>query len=63
MEKLKRKPYVYGMLAGFGAISLSVIFFFILFRVQSIKAVVDQVMKILMPFVYGGVIEIGRAHV
>ena len=56
MEKLKRKPYVYGMLAGFGAISLSVIFFFILFRVQSIKAVVDQVMKILMPFVYGGVI-------
>ena len=56
MEKIQRKPYVYGMLAGFGAISLSVLFFFILFRAQNIKAVVDQVMKILMPFIYGGVI-------
>ena len=26
------KPYLYGMLAGFGAISLSIIFFFLIYR-------------------------------
>ena len=56
MEKPQKKPYVYGMLAGFGAISLSVLFFFILFRAQNILGVVNNVVKILMPFVYGGVI-------
>ena len=56
MEKPQKKPYVYGMLAGFGAISLSVLFFFILFRAQSIGAVLDKIMGILMPFVYGSVI-------
>lgn len=56
MEKPQKKPYVYGMLAGFGAISLSVLFFFILFRAQNIFGVVNNVVKILMPFVYGGVI-------
>ena len=56
MEKPQKKPYVYGMLAGFGAISLSVLFFFILFRAQNIYGVVNNVVKILMPFIYGGVI-------
>ena len=56
MNENKNKPYIYGMLAGFGAISLSVIFFFILYRAQSVGAVVKQVREILMPFVYGGVI-------
>ena len=56
MEKPQKKPYVYGMLAGFGAISLSVLFFFILFRARNIFGVVNDVVKILMPFVYGGVI-------
>ena len=56
MEKPQKKPYVYGMLAGFGAISLSVLFFFILFRAQNIFGVVNNVVKILMPFIYGGVI-------
>ena len=31
MKNPEKKPYIYGMLAGFGAISLSVLFFFFLF--------------------------------
>ena len=56
MKKPQYKPYLYGMLAGFGAISLSVLFFFVLYRIQTLGEVVDKVVKILMPFVYGGVI-------
>ena len=56
MKKPQYKPYICGMLAGFGAISLSVLFFFALYRIQTLGEVVDKVVKILMPFVYGGVI-------
>ena len=28
------KPYLYGMFAGFGAISLSILFFFLIYRFQ-----------------------------
>ena len=56
MNKPQNKPYLLGMIAGFGAISLSVVFFFILYRAQSIGTVVTQIREILMPFVYGGVI-------
>ena len=56
MKKPQYKPYLYGMLAGFGAISLSVLFFFALYRFQSLDAVITRIVKILMPFVYGGVI-------
>ena len=56
MKQPQNRPYILGMLAGFGAISLSVIFFFILYRAQALGAVVDQIVEILMPFVYGGVI-------
>ena len=56
MKKPQYKPYIYGMLAGFGAISLSVLFFFALYRIQTLGEVADKVVKILMPFVYGGVI-------
>ncbi len=51
-----RKKFLYGMLAGFGAISLSVVFFFILYRLQGIADTLDGIMEILAPFVYGGVI-------
>ena len=54
-ERLKT-PYFYGMLAGFGAISLSVVFFFILYRLQGISSALDAVAEILAPFIYGGVI-------
>lgn len=56
MKHPEIKPYVYGMLAGFGAISLSVVFFFILYRMQGIGQAVDTIVEILMPFIYGGVI-------
>lgn len=56
MKHPERKPYLYWMLAGFGAISLSVIFFFLLYRLQSVEEILDEVVNILMPFIYGGVI-------
>ena len=56
MKHPERHKYIYAMLAGFGTISLSVIFFFILYRLQDVGAMVDTIMEILMPFVYGGVI-------
>jgi len=56
MKHENRKPYVYGMLSGFGAISLSVVFFFILYRLQGVEAALKTLTEILMPFIYGGVI-------
>ncbi len=56
MKHENRRPYVYGMLAGFGAISLSVVFFFILYRLQGVEEALKTLAGILMPFIYGGVI-------
>ena len=39
VKNFKKSPYLYGMIAGFGAISLSVIFFFLLYRIQGITDV------------------------
>lgn len=50
------KPYIYGMLAGFGAISLSIIFFFLIYRFQGFGAALTTLTDILMPFIYGAVI-------
>jgi hypothetical protein len=50
------KPYVYGMLAGFGAISLSILFFFFIYRFDGFGDAVSKVTGILMPFIYGAVI-------
>ena len=44
------------MFAGFGAISLSVILFFVLFRLQGIGNALSSLSAILAPFLYGGVI-------
>ena len=52
----KKKRYLYTMLAGFGAISLSVILFLFLDRMQNIGGVLREVTEILAPFVYGGVV-------
>ncbi|MBQ9148076.1 MAG: AI-2E family transporter [Oscillospiraceae bacterium] len=56
MKKPQNRPYVFGMLAGFGAISLSVIFFFLLYRMEFFVGVLKKIVSILMPFIYGGVI-------
>lgn len=51
----KMKRYLYTMLAGFGAISLSIILFFLLDRIDTVKAALNEVEDILAPFAYGGV--------
>ena len=56
MKNPERKPYLLGMMAGFGAISLSVLFFFLLYRMQGVEEVLGTIADILMPFIYGGVI-------
>ena len=56
MKKNIKSPYVRGMLAGFGAISLSVAFFFLLYGMQGIGEAQDTLTDILAPFLYGGVI-------
>ena len=56
MKHPERKPYVWGMVAGFGAISLSVLFFFLLYRMQGVEDALERVTGILKPFIYGGVI-------
>ena len=56
MKKKIKSPYVRGMLAGFGAISLSVAFFFLLYGMQGIGEALDTLTDILAPFLYGGVI-------
>ena len=50
------KPYIYGMLAGFGAISLSIIFFFLIYRFDGFGDAIAKLTGILMPFIYGAVI-------
>ena len=47
------KPYLYGMLAGFGAIALSIIFFFFIYRYEGFGDAVSTLTGILMPFIYG----------
>lgn len=41
------------MLAGFGAISLSILFFFLLYRIDKIVYWLKQAVSTLMPFIYG----------
>ncbi|MCD8019355.1 MAG: AI-2E family transporter [Clostridiales bacterium] len=55
MKKIK-SDYLYLMLALFGAIALSILLFFILFRMSGIRTVLNTVMNALMPFIVGGVI-------
>ena len=50
------KPYLYGMIAGFGAISLSILFFFLIYRFDGFGDAISTLTGILMPFIYGAVI-------
>ena len=52
----KKRRYMYISLAVFTAISLSLVLFFILFRLQGIGHAMKSVSDILAPFVYGGVV-------
>jgi len=52
----KKRRYLYISLAVFSAIAMSLILFFILFRLQGIGDALRTVSDILAPFVYGSVI-------
>ena len=56
MEDPKKKRYLYLMLSGFGSISLSVVLFFLLYRLQGIGVWLKNISGILAPFIYGGVV-------
>lgn len=56
MKNHPPRPYLHGMLAGFGAISLSILFFFLLYRYQGFGNAISNLCSILMPFIYGAVI-------
>ena len=52
----KKKRYLYATLSGFGAISLSIILYLFLDRMQNIGGVLNDLAAILAPFIYGGVV-------
>lgn len=52
----KKRKYIYISLAVFTAISMSLVLFFILFRLQGIGDALNTLSDILAPFVYGGVV-------
>lgn len=51
----KKNRYLYLMLAGFGAIAMSLILFFVLFRLRGIGDAIRTLGDIMAPFIYGGV--------
>lgn len=56
MRKHEFEKYIYLMLAGFGAIALSILFFFLLFRLKVVGQYFGAVISTLMPFIYGCVL-------
>lgn len=52
----RKKRYLYLMLSGFGAISLSLLLFFFIYRFQGVGAALAELRRILAPFIYGGVV-------
>lgn len=56
MTNPKKSQYFYLMLSLFGAISLSLILFFLLYRIQGIGDAIQNLADILAPFVYGSVV-------
>lgn len=56
MKDPYKRRYFYLMMAIFGAISLSIVVFFVLFRFQGIGDAIDKLTGVLAPFIYGGVV-------
>ncbi len=53
MRKQEFDKYIYLMLAGFGAISLSILFFFVLFKIDVVGHYLRAAANTLMPFIIG----------
>lgn len=56
MKKQDFEQYFYMMLAGFGAIALSILFFFLLYKMDHLAYYIGRVVETLMPFIYGSVL-------
>lgn len=54
MKRPHLRPYVSAMFAGAGAIILSILFFFFIYRYSGVFAGLSRLIGILMPFIYGG---------
>lgn len=52
----KKKRYLYISLSVFAGIGMSLVLFFVLYRLQGIGAALKKLSDILAPFVYGGVV-------
>lgn len=50
------RRYLYLMLSMFGAIGLSIVVFFVVYRFQGIGDLVHRLGEILAPFIYGGIV-------
>ena len=51
-----KRRYLYLMLSLFGAIALSIVVFFVVYRFQGIGDIVHRLGDILAPFIYGGIV-------
>ena len=56
MKDPYKRRYLYLMLSIFGAISLSIVVFFAVYRFQGLGHWVHSLTQILAPFIYGGVV-------
>lgn len=56
MKDPVKKSYFYLMVSIFGAVSLSILVFFLLYRFQGVGDVFHKLKDILAPFIYGGVV-------
>ena len=56
MKDPYKRRYLYMMLSIFGAISLSIVVFFLMYRVKGIGDILRQLSETLAPFIYGGVV-------
>ena len=52
----KWKDYFYKGAAVFLTVAMCILFFFVVFRFDDLRKYIGIVIKILMPFIYGGVI-------
>ena len=56
MKDPNKKQYFYLMLSFFGAISLSILVFFLLYRFRGVGDVFNKLGNIMAPFIYGSVV-------
>ncbi|MBP3684291.1 MAG: AI-2E family transporter [Oscillospiraceae bacterium] len=56
MKDPNKRQYLYLMLSFFGAISLSILVFFLVYRFQGVGDIFHQLSDILAPFIYGSVV-------